>query len=476
MEIRTERSPVTEDSLAALYWLKRDHVGDGGMQMTIAIRSFGWLFGAILLAFSFTGSGPPAQARSALSPCGAGALSVSAGFQGATGSTVGSALVTNRGTTACTVTGVPTVSFLANGSPLPVTQISRPAFDPDGLPAAVTVLVPGATARVIIQWRNWCSTVAPQTLSLTLTSGHVVSDPIPIGLPRCGVPGRKSLVSVSGFFPASAAAVTVDDFLTAEQRSPLALAYIYLGPFGRPTFAAFRRANSAISRITIDRIGAPSWSVHRYGNRYSCVGIEESIRRKDGTTARYGGWYMAGGTANNLSILLAGSHIVAGGRLRIPSASACAARIPPFYFTQDINLALVLPAATPLHRGATIRVTVLFAGAPLSPIQLAAGCPAGNPFIEVEDVHHRVVYPASHACMHPRAGHLVQPLAVVTRTLRIPLLGPYLRAAAVVRFPEKGGSFHLFTAMGALHLHLSAPRLARSRTTSCRARQLNEQP
>jgi hypothetical protein len=148
----------------------------------------------------------PAPARPAAVPpgtpaCKAGRLGTTAGWEGATGSLVGSVRFTGRGGAVCALNGYPTIQLLdQHGRVLP-TRMGR-----YGRSQATGVLVrPGAAATVRFRWSNWCG---PQPglvgLRVTLPGGGTLVPTIAGGTPReltarCDAPGAPSSLSRGPF-------------------------------------------------------------------------------------------------------------------------------------------------------------------------------------------------------------------------------------------------------------------------------------
>ena len=149
---------------------------------------------------------PAAPARPAAVPpgtpaCTADRLGATAGWEGATGSLVGSVRFTSRGGAVCALNGYPTIQLLdQHGRELP-TRMGR-----YGRSQATGVLVrPGAAATAPFVWANWCG---PQPgklgLRVTLPGGGTLVPTIAGGTPReltarCDAPGAPSSLSRGPF-------------------------------------------------------------------------------------------------------------------------------------------------------------------------------------------------------------------------------------------------------------------------------------
>jgi len=144
--------------------------------------------------------GPPA--------CSGEQLRLSDGTQGAAGSVQGSLLFKNVASVACTISGRPAVSLVANGTTLAVTvrptdpwwSVNHTA-KPRGWP--VVTVEPGTSAAVRVSWNNWCggaATPSPDWSAVLPGSGSTVH--VAAGLvPPCNGPGQPSTLEVGPFEP-----------------------------------------------------------------------------------------------------------------------------------------------------------------------------------------------------------------------------------------------------------------------------------
>jgi hypothetical protein len=187
--------------------LRRRLLGAAGVAVAAAV-------GLGVYAFA-TGGGPtnlaqpPAQGGRATGPrCRAAQLSASVGFQGATQTLVGGADIKNIGGRTCSLpAGWPRVRLTSNGNALVVHQ-QRPqrSGSPPGPPARV--LAPGQTARVEMQWLNWCGsphapvsqggeplTVLKVNFLFGFGAGLVVNAES-VGTPKCFAPKSPSVLIV----------------------------------------------------------------------------------------------------------------------------------------------------------------------------------------------------------------------------------------------------------------------------------------
>lgn len=111
----------------------------------------------------------PSPAQPTVRTCTAADLTGRIDLSGSGGQAVGSIIITNGGSTSCTLTGVPRVSVFDDTgrqlAPLPQTtgqawwQVDG-ASRPGGWP--FVTLRSGQRARVRIQWSNWCPTPPAQ--------------------------------------------------------------------------------------------------------------------------------------------------------------------------------------------------------------------------------------------------------------------------------------------------------------------------
>jgi hypothetical protein len=147
---------------------------------------------------------PPAQGGRATGPlCRASQLSVSAEFQGATGSMAGGARLTNTSSNVCSLPiGAPRVQIFWHGRVLPARQVGETAVSGE---TPAHVLAPGAKAFVYMQWSGWCG-YPPETKTIRpvfrLRLGRLALDTAaqPMSTPRCDAPGSgtsASTISVS---------------------------------------------------------------------------------------------------------------------------------------------------------------------------------------------------------------------------------------------------------------------------------------
>ena len=140
-------------------------------------------------------------------PCPTFSLSLFGGRRAAdsAGDAQGTVVVTNTSSTACRLdAGTPTVALLGTEGVLTVEQAAGgPALTP-------TVLDPGATATLVLQWSNWCAG-DPGTVQIVLSwpdgsSAHGPFDGPPGGqyVPSCVSNGQPSTISVEqGYQPGS---------------------------------------------------------------------------------------------------------------------------------------------------------------------------------------------------------------------------------------------------------------------------------
>ncbi|HEV8648691.1 MAG TPA: DUF4232 domain-containing protein [Actinomycetes bacterium] len=149
---------------------------------------------------------PPAPARPAAVPpgtpaCTADRLHATAGWEGATGSLVGSVRFTSRGGAVCALNGYPTIQLLdQHGRALP-TRTGR-----SGRSQATGVLVrPGTAATAAFVWSNWCGPNPGRVgLRVTLPGGGTLVPTVEAGTPReltarCDAPGAPSSLSRGPF-------------------------------------------------------------------------------------------------------------------------------------------------------------------------------------------------------------------------------------------------------------------------------------
>jgi uncharacterized protein DUF4232 len=188
--------PTSHDEIEALIrearqrQLRRRLLGAAGIAIAAALG-----LGAYALTI---GNGGQASSKSA-SPIGAAPLcrssqlSASAGLNGAAGTMLGPATLTNTGGSMCSLpTGRPTVHILWRGRVLGVRETDGTRlFQAPG----VQMLAPHASAVITMEWSNWCGkpregTVIRPTFQLRWTDGLVVdaTDRPALTPPRCGSP------------------------------------------------------------------------------------------------------------------------------------------------------------------------------------------------------------------------------------------------------------------------------------------------
>ncbi len=162
---------------------------------------------------------PSPTAHSTATRCKADSLSITTGYQGATGSMAGSIIFTNTGTEPCSLQGTAQVKLLDSHGQQIATE--QQAMSLGGTDQQVT-LEPGQQASLFFVWANWCPTGTAETAAagpmtggvsfqVTLPDGQgVLSAKAMLGsnpdtlVPRCDVPGQSSTLSVGTFkdFPA----------------------------------------------------------------------------------------------------------------------------------------------------------------------------------------------------------------------------------------------------------------------------------
>jgi hypothetical protein len=147
--------------------------------------------------------------------CGLPDLHASASFQGAAGSALGGLLVRNVGGLACTLPAIARIQLSWHNRPLAVRQVRfRSGWLARMNPRWATplhVLAPGASARVVLQWSNWCG-ARPRVnglfrplveLTLPSNAGVLAARVDAMSAPSCNAPsaarGRASTIRVSPF-------------------------------------------------------------------------------------------------------------------------------------------------------------------------------------------------------------------------------------------------------------------------------------
>lgn len=152
---------------------------------------------------------PPASPASACTK--ANAL-IQVSWAGATGSVAGGVEVTNLGSSACMLTGPPSVELRDDGATLDVTTTNYRSVNADQPSEAPPVLLePGEQAQAPWTWQNWCAgplTKLEVIVTLPDGSGPVQASYIGPGgqdgqTPRCDAPHATSTLGVFPFEPAS---------------------------------------------------------------------------------------------------------------------------------------------------------------------------------------------------------------------------------------------------------------------------------
>jgi len=195
--------PPSHDGVEALVreararQVRRRLLGAAGIAIAAAI-------GLTAYAVTTRGAGRPTASGSSggkAPACRLSQLSATAGFEGATGSMLGGATITNTSRSACSLpAGKPTILVSWHGTPLPVqTRVHNPQGWPTWKPARV--LPPGGRSEVLLQWWNYCGPGAGRTISPTfelrfarLVLGATADDIRP---PFCTAPGAASRLYVS---------------------------------------------------------------------------------------------------------------------------------------------------------------------------------------------------------------------------------------------------------------------------------------
>jgi hypothetical protein len=130
-------------------------------------------------------------------------LPVGGTLQGATGSMLGTFEVKSLTKRRCIIGGRPKAALIGTDAK-PLKTKARTLPRGVGL-HVITVLDPGRTAVVRVQWSNWCGgwpkrkAVAMLALRLTLDTGITLSGPLRTGRPRCESKSLPSLLAVSAF-------------------------------------------------------------------------------------------------------------------------------------------------------------------------------------------------------------------------------------------------------------------------------------
>jgi hypothetical protein len=182
--------------------LRRRLLGAAGVAIAAAIglSAYAWVTGGSVSNVAQ----PPASGGRATGPlCRASQLSATAFMEGATGSMLGEATLTNTGVTACSLpSAAPRVRITWRGRVLPARQAGDVSVDGA---TPVRVLAPGSKAAVYMQWREWCgqpteTTTFRPVFQLHFRSLAVNAKARAMSPPRCDAPGsgaRGSTIAVS---------------------------------------------------------------------------------------------------------------------------------------------------------------------------------------------------------------------------------------------------------------------------------------
>ncbi len=204
--------------------------------------------------------------------CAPGDLVAQAHYQGATGSMLGSVIVTNHGGRSCALSLVPVLRVIGSeAGPLPVEPSPYPpepaaSGQPTASPvpsAARLLLTPGASASALFQWFNWCGTrsIGDVSFRIVLSAGTLeaaVTGPRQPGqtpyalseVPRCDFPSGRSTISIEPFqlLPPASASPSPDPL--ASLRASLSLPST--GIAGQALRYVVRLTNPGPQAVTLD--------------------------------------------------------------------------------------------------------------------------------------------------------------------------------------------------------------------------------
>ncbi|MGZ4289651.1 MAG: DUF4232 domain-containing protein [Gaiellaceae bacterium] len=196
--------PPTHDELEALIkeararQLRRRLLGAAAVAVAAAVglSIYAFVSGGKLDNIAQT----PAQGGRASGPlCRASQLVATAGLNGATGTMMGPATLTNTSGSACSLpSGRPRVRILLQGRVLPARETGE--MDISG-ETPVRVLAPRSKAAIFMDWSNWCGkpsegTIIRPTFQLSWADGLGVDAPNhAMTPPRCNSPGSGTSVS-----------------------------------------------------------------------------------------------------------------------------------------------------------------------------------------------------------------------------------------------------------------------------------------
>jgi hypothetical protein len=252
------------------------------------------------------------------------------------GTVAGTINLRNRGPGLCALKGFPGLAILDDKGPV-AADVVHTAQSPAGLAAAATELLPGQTSTVYMQWVNFCGSLSgPVALSLAFSGGVARITPAQAAsisgrpfAPVCGTRKLPSSLLVSSFQPGpDPGVVGLLSFyaMLNEHLYSDAYAEVIDPGISRAQFIAGYRQTK---QVRVDLIAVPTHVVSRGSSAYECIGIRLTARQTRGPALAYGGWVMVEVQADKrVLVVIAGSHVVADGRLLVPDLATCASSIP----------------------------------------------------------------------------------------------------------------------------------------------------
>jgi hypothetical protein len=179
-----------------------------GSVLALMVAMAGGYAGVRALAISQSGTPTVPTSPQPVKACAASDLSGQVSLEGATGSAVGSIIVTKETGSACTLTGRPTVRLLdSDQDALAVRQDETQAWwEVEGLEAPkdwpVVTLRTGQSARIRTAWSNFCSDrPVVAAWEVVLHDGATLILPPPELPPMCTGPDLPSAIQVGPVEP-----------------------------------------------------------------------------------------------------------------------------------------------------------------------------------------------------------------------------------------------------------------------------------
>jgi hypothetical protein len=268
-------------------------------------------------------------------PCTLADLQATSSFQGATGTILGSLVLTNRSGSMCWVSGRPHIHLVGHGGrALSLDYRFAPVYFNGGWVRIVQIPA-GRAVNAPVQWFNWCGGLVRfvrLVVRLPRQRGQLQA---PFGGGTACMDRHKPSIVAFGAFTPGVLPPTADNpwlslvlYYSQINTRHYHLAYRGIEPVGRPPYRAFVASYRTTTSIQLDRLVVPPYRIQQAGHRYTCVGIQLTAQQRDGTQLRSGGWYLMEIERFAARIVLPGSRIARKGPLIVPTRAACARSIP----------------------------------------------------------------------------------------------------------------------------------------------------